>query len=256
MIITIAMQKGGTGKTTTAAALAQAGAIRGARVLAVDLDPQANLSLALGARSMDQANAFNLFEHKPIYNQIQKTAQGVDAIAAAWSLSTVESGKGSARRLQDALKPVKEEYDLIIVDTPPTAGELQYNAMQAADRLIIPLQADAYNIQSLTPTVGAMKAIQQSNDNLQAAGILLTQYSGTNSDISRQMFRALINRAVREMQLPYLGAIRKGDQIREAAALQKSLFEYAPKAGVAKDYMDIFHYLTGYKYTETRKADK
>lgn len=252
MIITVAMQKGGTGKTTTAAALAQAGAVRGARVLAVDIDPQANLTYALGAYSTKGANSYNLFLKEPASAQIQKTAQGVHVIPASWDLSTVTSAKGSARRLQDALRLIKKEYDLIIIDTPPTAGELQYNALQAADSLVIPLQADMYNIQSLAQTAAAAQAIIQSNPNLKPAGILLTQYNGT-TDISRQMFRAIINRAVLDMKLPYLGAVRAGDQIREAAALQKSLYDYAPKSAPAKDYMDIFHYLTGYQFTESKE---
>lgn len=255
MIIAVTMQKGGTGKTTTAAALAQAGAIRGARVLAIDTDPQANLTFAMGAYGTEGANAYNLFAGRPAADQIQKTAHGVDVIPAIWSLSTVKSGKGSARRLQDALEPVKNEYDLIIVDTPPTVGELQYNALQAADRYVIPLQADMYSMQSLAQTVSTAQAIQQSNSNLTPAGILLTQYSG-KTDIEKQMHRAIVNRAVKDLRLPYLGAIRPGNQIREAAALQRSLYDYAPKSAPAKDYMDLFHFLTGYQYTEVKDTHK
>ena len=83
------------------------------------------------------------------YANLLADPQGADVIAASWNLSTITTGRGTARRLQRALEPVKENYDLITIDTPPTAGELQYNAMQAATGLIIPLQADIYNMQSL-----------------------------------------------------------------------------------------------------------
>ena len=148
-VITVAIQKGGTGKTTSAAILAQAAASRALQVLAIDLDPQGNLSFALGANpAAETGTAYNLLMGRPAAECIHTTAQGLDIIPADRDLAAITSGTGSARRLREALRPVREWYDLIIIDTPPTAGELQYNALMAADGLIIPLQADAYNLQS------------------------------------------------------------------------------------------------------------
>ena len=131
-IITIAVQKGGTGKTTTAAALAQAAAYKGRRALAIDLDPQGNLSVTLAAQMIPEAgNSYNLLMGLPAADLIQTTEQGIDVIPACLDLATISSGKGSARRLQRALEPIKNNYDLIVIDTP-TAAELQYNALQAA----------------------------------------------------------------------------------------------------------------------------
>ena len=106
-IFTVAIQKGGTGKTTTAAAIVQAAAYRGRSVLAVDLDPQGNLSFALAADTgkpgsfdlLEGAAPADLTQHKP----------GFDIIPASWNLSTITSGRGSARRLQRALAPVQKE---------------------------------------------------------------------------------------------------------------------------------------------------
>lgn len=245
MIIAIAVQKGGTGKTTTAAILAQAAAYKGLRPLAIDLDPQGNLSIALGAR-MDTGNSYNMIQGEPAADQIQRTAQGIEAIAASWNLSTITSGPGSARRLQEALDPIRGVYDLIIIDTPPTAGELQYNALQAADRLIIPLQADTYNIQSLYQITDTARQIQASNTALEIAGILLTQYDG-RSLLARQMQTTLINTAG-AAGVPYLGTIRAAVAVKEAAALRRSLYEYAPRSKPAADYMDVFNYITNNKY--------
>ena len=147
-VIAVAIQKGGTGKTTTAAAIAQAATYKGQKVLAIDLDPQGNLSFALAAE-MNRRGSYDLLQGTPAADLIQKSRQGMDIIPASWNLSTVTSGKGSARRLQKAIEPLKKDYDLIVIDPPPTAGELQYNALQAATGLIIPLQADIYNLQSL-----------------------------------------------------------------------------------------------------------
>lgn len=241
-IYAIAVQKGGTGKTTTAAALAQAAAIhkkgrRLLRVLAIDLDPQGNLSFALAA-DPNRPGSADLLEGAPAAELIQKSPQGLDVIPAGWSLSTVKSAPGSARRLQKALEPIRDDYDLIFIDTPPTAGELQYNAMQAATRLIIPLETDAYNLQSLLQILQAARQFQKSNAALKIAGVLLTKYDG-RAIINRQLREAMEATAARN-SIPFLGTIRKSVSIQEAAALQRSLFEYAPKSKPAADYMQIF----------------
>ena len=147
-IIAVVNQKGGTGKTTTAAALAQAAAIQGARALAIDLDPQGNLSFALAA-NMRQGTTYELLTGTPAAHLIQRSPTGPDIIPANRNNSTLTSSRGSARRLQKALQPIRGKYDFIIIDTPPTPGELQFNALQAATGLVIPLQAEIYSLQGL-----------------------------------------------------------------------------------------------------------
>lgn len=240
MIYTIATQKGGTGKTTTAAALAQAAAYKGKSCLAIDLDPQANLTYCLAADET-QPGSYDLLHGAAASQVTQTTAQSIDVISASPDLQTETSSRGSARRLQKALALLKDQYDVIIIDTPATAGELQYNALQAADRLIIPLEADAYNLQSLRQITEAAAQISDSNPDLQIAGVLLTQYDP----------RPVINRQLREMLqenaaaqgIPFLGTVRKAVAVKEAAALQVSLFDYAPKCKPAADYMNIYEQL-------------
>ena len=242
-IITIAVQKGGTGKTTTAATLAQAAAYKGRRVLAIDLDPQGNLSVTLAAQMIPETgNSYNLLMGLPPADLIQTTRQGLDIIPATWDLSTISSGKGSARRLQRALEPLKNEYDLIIIDTPPTAGELQYNALQAATGLIIPLQADSYNIQSLYQITDIAGQIRKSNPALSIKGVIMTNYNGQTRH-ARQI-REAIQKQAEALQLPYLGEIRRAIAIQEAATLRQSLFEYAPKSNPARDYLAIYETIT------------
>lgn len=173
-----------------------------------------------------------MIQHKP----------GYDIIPASWNLATLKSGKGSARRLQRAIAPLKERYDLIIIDTPPTAGELQYNALQAATGLIIPLEADIYNLQSLYQITDTARQIQQTNPELRIMGFVLTQFN-RRSTLTRQM-QETIQRQAEAMGVPYLGAIRAAVVVKEAAALQRSLFEYAPKSKPAADYMEIFNTIT------------
>lgn len=242
MVITIAIQKGGTGKSTTAAVLAQAAAHDGRKVLAIDLDPQGNLSFALAADT-SRPGSYDLLQGSAPAQLIQRSGQGMDVIPANWNLATVTSGRGSARRLQTALKPVRKKYDYIIIDTPPTAGELQYNALQAADGLIIPLQADIYNLQSLYQITGTAQQIQGSNPALSVLGYVLTQYDG-RSTITRQM-KDTIEAKAAGMNVPYLGTIRAAVAVKEAATLQRSLYDYAPKSKPAQDYMELYNKITG-----------
>lgn len=236
-IITIANQKGGTAKTTTAAALLQAGKAKGLKVLAIDLDPQANLTFTLKADA-NKKNSFDLLQGTPARQIIQQTLQGIDTIPAGRNLATVTTTTGSATRLQKALQPLKGVYDLIIIDTPPTAGELQYNALQASNGLVIPLQADIYGLQGLYQMTDTARQLQRSNNALKICGFVLTRHND-RSNLAKQMQKTITAKAA-EMGISYLTAIRESVAIREAAAFQESLFNYAPKSKPAQDYMKLF----------------
>ena len=237
MILTIANQKGGTAKSTTVAALAQAAAHRGRRCLAIDLDPQGNLSFFLGADA-NRAGAFDLLEGTPALQLVQATGCGVDVIPASWNLQSLGTSRGSARRLRAALEPIAGSYDLIICDTPPTAGELQYNALMASTNLIIPLQADAVCLQGLYQITDTARQIQQNNPALQVTGYILTRHGG-RSTIARQMAEMIQTQAA-NMGIPFLAAIREAVAIREAQALQRSLYDYAPRSKPAADYLALY----------------
>ena len=250
MIITVAMQKGGTGKTTSAAIMAQAAARCGLDVLLIDLDPQGNLTAAIGTDEADTktGNAYNLIRGEKPADQVRKTKQGhIDIVPAAGALATIRSGPGSARRLQEALTPIRALYDVIIIDTPPTAGELQYNAIMAANKLIIPVQADKYCLQGLDTIIANARQIKQVNKSLILSGIFFTQYRGSGN-YERRYFREIINKAVKENELPFLGTVRPSDKVPKAAELQVSLYDTAPRCTAAIDYMDIFHEVTNGLY--------
>lgn len=249
MIIAIAMQKGGTGKTTTAAALCQAAARRKCKTLAVDLDPQRNLTSALGVADDGPGDSYKLLTGARAADQVHKSKQSnIDIIPGSEALSATPGGPGSARRLQEAIRPISALYDVIVIDTPPTAGVLQYNALQAAHRLIIPINADGYSADGLYTIIDNARQIQKSNPALKIAGILYTRYD-PNSDYDRQFFRAIINKYCRGLDIPFLGIIRPTDKVKQAASLQVSLYTHAPKCTAAADYMDIFHEVTEYQYT-------
>lgn len=234
-IITTVNQKGGTGKTATAAAIAQAAAHAGRKVLAIDLDPQCNLSFALNAAG--GGTSLDLLEGTPARRIIQPI-NAVDLIPASWSLATIKSAPGSAKRLEKALQPVKSKYDLIIIDTPPTVGELQYNALQASTGLLIPLQADIYSLQGLYQIADTAEQFKKSNPALTIKGVIITRFNG-RSTIAKQMQQTIADTAA-GLNIPFLGTIREGIAVQEAAALKANLFEYAPASKPAQDYMQLY----------------
>lgn len=234
-IITTAVIKGGTGKTTTAAALAQAATAAGKRVLAIDLDPQANLSFTLSA-DQNQEGAYQLLHGADPLQLIQRTPQDLDVISASPDLATERTSPASAKRLQEAIEPLR--YDYIIIDTPPTMGELTFNALQACTGLIIPLEVDNYSLQGLYQITDIAHQMQRSNPKLKILGVVLTRYD-SRPKINRYLRDVIIDRG-KEAGAPYLTEIRKGVAVTEAQALQQSLFDYAPRSKPAHDYKALF----------------
>lgn len=240
-ILTVAVIKGGTGKTTTAAALAQAAAAAGKKVLAIDLDPQANLSFFIGA-DQNAPGSYQLLHDTDPAQLIQTTAQGIDAIAASPDLATERTTPASAKRLQRAIDPLKSVYDLIVIDTPPQMGELTFNALQAATGLIIPLETDNSSLQGLYQIADIAHQMQRSNPALSIIGVILTRYD--NRPKLNRYLRDVIADKGQEIGAPFLIGIRPGIAIREAQAMQQSLFDYAPRSNPAQDYKKLYEMIT------------
>ena len=235
-IITTATIKGGTGKSTTTAALAQAATAAGKRVLCIDLDPQANSSFFIGA-DQNRPGAYQLLHGEDPERIIQRTDQGMDAIAASPDLATERTTPGSAKRLQAALMPIKERYDLIFIDTPPAIGELTFNALQSSTGVLIPLETDNSSLQGLYQITDVAHQIENSNPELSIIGVVLTRYD-SRPKINRFMQEIIAEKGA-EIGAPFLMGIRPGIAIREAQGLQQSLYQYAPRSNPAQDYMRL-----------------
>lgn len=238
MILTTAVIKGGTGKTATAAALAQAATFSGKRVLCIDLDPQGNLTAALNA-DPNSKGAFEVINGASVEECMQLTTQGLYCLAACPDLATLKTTPASAKRLQAALEPVRDAFDMIVIDTPPLLGELTFNALQAADGLIIPLEADTNSLQGLFQIADIARLVMKSNPDLQILGTVITRYD-PRPKINRFMLTTIQTRGD-EVGAPFLMAIRTGISIREACAMRQSLFEYAPNSKPALDYLELYN---------------
>lgn len=242
-IISVANQKGGTAKTSTAHALVTGAAYKGKRSLAIDFDPQGNLSFIMGADA-NRAGAYELMKQQAKAAQIvQYTSQG-DIIPASLNLAAADtefSGKpGRDFFLQAALEPLQDDYDVVVIDTPPTLGTLLVNALTASDEVIIPMNADILSLQGLyqlAETIDQVKSF--CNKGLKVTGILLTRYSGRT--VLARDIKETIEAKCAELGIPLLNTvIRDGVAVREAQTTQESLFAYAPNSNPAKDYLQLF----------------
>lgn len=244
-IITVAVIKGGTGKTTTAAALATAGA--GGRTLVIDLDPQGNLTAILGG-DVNKPGAVELLHGAEISTTIQQ-AGGIDIIGGSRGLSRERTAPGSANRLKAALQPVQGLYDLVIIDTPPMLGELLYNALNASTGLLIPLEAEGSSLQGLYQIVKVAEQIQQSNPKLKVLGTVITRYNPRGKIY--QFYLEAIRAKGAEINAPLLGTIRAGIAVPEAATMRQPLTKYAPKSKATADYNELYRRIT--EVTENEK---
>ena len=237
MIIAIANQKGGVAKTATAQAIATGAAMIGRRSLAIDADPQSNLSYSMGGNSADMG-LYELMTGAATPGQIiQHTEQG-DLITASSSLALPFTGKDPGKLLAKALQPIKKKYDVITIDCPPALNILLANALIAADVVIIPLTADMYALQGLYQLKQSIQDAQKVNPGLKIGGVVFTRHN-TRTILARDLTDVITDKC-RELDIPvYKTTIREGVAIREAQTQRQSIFDYAPRSNPAKDYKQL-----------------
>lgn len=237
-VTAIALQKGGTGKSTTAHALGQGLQARGRRVLFIDLDPQGNLSYTMRAEQ-GGPSAYEVVTNRAKAAQaIQRTEQG-DIIPSSPQLSGADievTQTGKEFRIREALQPLQAQYDFCIIDTPPALGTLTVNALTAAGGVIIPVQAETYSLQGIGQLYNTIEAVRAyCNPNLTVEGILITRHS-SRAILSRDMADTIEATARQLGTKLFRAAIREGVAVKEAQAMRQPLFTYAPDSNPAKDY--------------------
>lgn len=244
-VYTITNQKGGTGKTTTTAALAAGLSLKGYKVLCVDMDSQGNLSHTMTADRGGATVLGLLTGELNASDAIQHTRHG-DIIASKNSLAGADAfitGMKKEYRLREALEPVKENYDFVLLDTPPALGILTVNALTASDGVIIPIQADIYSLQGVDQLAETIQPVREyCNNALKIEGMLLTRFN-PRSILSREIVELSAQMAERLGTKLFNAKIREGIAVKEAQILQQDLFEYAPKSNPALDYMEFIEEL-------------
>ena len=246
-IYAVINQKGGVGKSTTAATLAAGLSLKGYKTLSIDLDAQGNLSYTAGAKT-DGATALGVLTGEvPIKDAIQKTESG-DIIASSKALAGADafiSDTGKEYRLKEALEAVQADYDYIVLDTPPALGILTINALTACNSVIIPAQADIYSLQGIEQLADTMKPVKKyCNPALTIEGILLTRYS-PRSVLSKEVAELAGQLAAKLGTKLFKATIREAIAVKEAQISQQTLYSYAPKAKVTADYTSFINELLG-----------
>lgn len=242
-VITFSNQKGGVGKTTTTAAVAAGLNERGYKVLAVDLDPQGNLSFCLGADSSELcASIYNVLKHEiRIRHAIQHT-ETVDVIASNILLSGIElefTSSGREYLLREALEPVRSAYDYILIDSPPALSILTVNAFTASDSIIVPMLSDIFSLQGIAQLHDTVERVRKyCNASLRYAGIVLTRCAPRT--LLSSEIRGTAEMISEELGIPiFKTSIRSSIAVCEAQSLQQDLLSYAPKNPAVIDYQAL-----------------
>lgn len=236
--LAIINQKGGVGKSTTALAIGAALTLKGNHILYVDLDAQGNLSYTLGADTTQHSTLRALQRPDTAAAEIQHTMQG-DVLASSPALAgadTMLTEVGKEYRLKEALATVRWDYDYCIIDTPPALSILTVNALTACSGVIIPAQADIYSLQGISQLNNTIQTVKKyCNPELQILGIVLNRFS-SRSIISREVAEMIDSTAAQLNTKLYKTKIRECTALKEAQAMQKNIFEYAPRSNAAADY--------------------
>ncbi len=223
-IIAFANQKGGVGKTTTAINIGASLAAVKQRVLLIDMDPQGNAGTGMGFdRSAHDQSVYDVIMGlSPASDNILSTAvQGMHIMPASDNLTRVDLEfpdiENSEYRLRDALAPVLEHYDYVLLDCPPSFGALTLNAMTTADSVIIPMQCEFFALDGITKLINNIKLVRQNlNPELDVLGIVLTMYDkragltrAVEDDLRRtfgdKVFKTVVPRNVRVSEAPSHG---------------------------------------------------
>ena len=242
-MISVGNQKGGVGKTTTTVNLGAALAQLGKKVLIIDSDSQGNATSGLGVeRGQVKKSLYEiLVDQEPLENCILPTAnENLDIVPSTISLAAAElelvNVKNREERLKEAIAPVKDKYDYILVDCPPSLGQLSINAFTASDTILIPVQAEYYALEGLSQLLNTIRLVQRSyNREFRIEGVLITMLDARTNlgyevvEEVRKYFQEKVYKTI----------ISRNIRLSEAPSYGQSVLDYDPRSRGAEMYLDL-----------------
>ncbi|NCB96110.1 MAG: ParA family protein [Negativicutes bacterium] len=236
VVISVALQKGGVGKSTTSQALASTLGFRKKKVLLIDMDSQANVTYSSNVDKPQKTITDVLGEDCKADEAIIH-CKYYDLLAADSYLTNVEMAEGvESTLLKNAIEPIKNRYDYVIIDTPPALGNLSFNSLVASDYVVIPTEPRPFALQGLGALHNTIESVQKRlNPSLRVLGILLIKYSN----------RTVLNRDIKDMIEDYAKqmntvvfdtTVREGIAVAEAQTVREPLIDYAKSSKPNIDY--------------------
>ncbi len=234
-IYAFANQKGGVGKTTTAVNLGACLAAAGQRVLVIDIDPQTNATISLGLdhRSLSQSIYDALVAESPLADLILQVTPRLPlyVVPSSPELAGAEIElvglRGRETRLRTALRPVRDQYDYIFIDCPPSLGLLTVNALSAAHGVIIPVQCEYLALEGLTQLMTTINLVRRSlNPALRVRGLLMTMYDG-RANLSQQVVEQIRQHFPGQV---FQVVVPRSVRLSEAPSYGQTILTYAPKS--------------------------
>ena len=238
-VISIANQKGGVGKTTTAVNLSACLAQKGKRVLLIDTDPQGNATSGLGIESHTEKSVYNvLVDDMDIKETILSTMiKKLEICPANINLAGAEielvSMVSRENRLKDAVDTIRDEYDYILIDCPPSLGLITLNAFTASDSVLVPIQCEYYALEGLGQLINTIKLVQKHlNPDLVIEGVILTMFdarTNLSTQVSREVEKYFGNKVFQTI-------IPRNIRLSEAPSHGLPISIYDPRSKGAKSY--------------------
>ena len=242
--IAIFNQKGGVGKTTTNINLAACLAIRGKKVLILDIDPQGNTTSGIGITKRNLKNTvYNILidkDYDPRKAIIKTNVENLDLIPASVDLAGAEvelvGMEGRENALKDGLEKIKNNYDYIFIDCPPSLGLLTINSLAAVDSVLVPIQCEFYALEGVSQLVSTIDLVKRSlNPKLEIQGVILSMFDG-RTNLSLQVVQEVKKYFGNKV---YATVIPRNVRLAEAPSYGMPITEYDPKSKGAEAYGDF-----------------